>query len=126
MITLTACAFRALTLAIGLTSTAQVLGSEACKPVLAFKDVQFTEMQPVTLARKWTAVVSVDASTCAANARGSFKIVFMRLKETAPDMEFRERFTWQPPTVTVSVDFASDEAVGSYRIANVTSCACVD
>jgi hypothetical protein len=114
---------RALAVAIGLVGATQAF---ACQPALVFKDVRFTEMKPVTLERTWTAVVSVDASTCAANARGSFEIVFMRLKETAPDMEFRERFTWAPPAVTVSVDFASDEAVERYHIANITACACAD
>jgi hypothetical protein len=37
------------------------------------------------------AVVSVDATRCAANATGHFEIVFSRLKEIGPDIEFREQ-----------------------------------
>jgi hypothetical protein len=50
-------------------------------------------MKPPALHRKWTAAVSVDAATCAAAAGGRFDIVFIRLKETAPDLEFREHFS---------------------------------
>ena len=82
-------------------------------------------MQPPTLARKWSAIVSVDASACVVNAEGFFEIVFTREKETAPDLEFRERFAWRPPAVKVVVDFSADEAVGQYRIENITSCVCL-
>jgi hypothetical protein len=40
-------------------------GQPICRPALAFKEVQFSEMQPPTLERKWSAIVSVDASRCA-------------------------------------------------------------
>lgn len=97
---------------------------ELCQPALAISDISFTEMQPPTLSRTWSAVVKVDAPRCAAKATGTFDIVFVREKETAPDLEFRERFVWQAPSVNVKVDFAADEAVQSYRIDNVTSCDC--
>ena len=95
-----------------------------CTPALAIGGVHFTEMQPPTLARTWSAVVSVDASHCPANATGTFDIVFVREKETAPDLTFRERFVWRAPSVKVQLDFAADESVQSYRIDNVTSCVC--
>jgi hypothetical protein len=76
---------------------------------LAFKEVRFSGMQPPTLQRKWTAVVSVDATGCAEKSAGYFEIVFTRLKEGAPDIEFREQFKWLPPSVTVAVEFWADE-----------------
>jgi hypothetical protein len=97
---------------------------DTCKPVLAIGDVHFTEMQPPTLSRTWTAVVSVDTSHCAAGPEGTFDIDFVRESETAPDLEFWERFVWRAPSVNVQIDFAAGEAVQSYRIDNVTTCIC--
>ena len=68
--------------------------------------------------------MTLDALRCAANAMGTFDIVFVREKETAPDLAFSERFVWRAPSVNVQVDFAADEAVQSYRIDNVTPCTC--
>jgi hypothetical protein len=103
---------------------APAMSAELCQPVLAISDAHFTEMQPPTLSRTWSAVVSVDAPHCAANAKGQFDIVFVREKETEPDLAFRERFVWRAPAITIKVDFAADEAVQSYRIDNVTTCMC--
>jgi len=111
---------------VGLASVTQALGQQSCRPTLAFQEVQFSPMQPPTLERKWTAVVSVDASRCAANSAGYFEIVFSRLKEIGPEIEFRERFMWRPPSVKVSVDFWADEAVEHYWLGNVTPCPCGD
>jgi hypothetical protein len=108
-----------------LTSVTQVLAQQVCRPALAFKEVQFSGMQPPTLQRKWTAVVSVDATRCAENSTGYFEIVFTRLKEGAPDIKFREQFKWLPSSVKVAVDFWADEAVERYRIDNVSPCSCV-
>jgi hypothetical protein len=102
----------------------QAMGDDACAPTLAMSDVHFTEMQPPRLSRTWSAVVAVDASHCAVKATGTFEIVFVREKETAPDLVFRERYVWHAPSVIVQVDFAADEAVQSYRIDNVTACDC--
>jgi hypothetical protein len=107
------------TLAMG-----QDMSGYMCRPTLAISGVHFTEMQPPTLSRTWSAVVAVDAAHCAANATGTFEIVFVREKEIGPDLEFRERFVWRAPSVKVQVDFAADEAVQSYRIDNVTACDC--
>ena len=109
---------------IGLVGVTQAVGQQACRPTLEVLDVQFSQMQPPTRKRTWTAVVSVDASHCAANSTGSFEIVFTRLKENGPELDFRERFEWQPPAVNVAVDFAADEAVQRYRIDTITPCVC--
>ena len=109
---------------IGLAGLTQAIGQQACGPALAVKEVQFSQMQPPTRKRTWTAVVSVDASHCAPNSTGSFEIVFTRLKENGPELDFRERFAWQSPAVNVAVDFAADEAVQRYRIDDIAPCIC--
>ena len=81
-------------------------------------------MQPPTLQRKWSATVSVDATRCAENARGTFEIGFSRLKENAPEMDFNERFNWQAPAVKVDVDFWADEAVERYWLGNIAPYPC--
>jgi hypothetical protein len=111
---------------IGFVSVTQAVGRQACVPALEFAEVYFSEMQPPALERKWTAVVSVDASRCLANSEGSFEIVFSRLKEIGPEIEFRERFTWRPPSVKVETRFWADEAVERYWIANIAQCPCDD
>jgi hypothetical protein len=70
--------------------------------------------------------VSVDASRCMANSAGYFEIVFSRLKEIGPEIEFREQFIWLAPSVKVGVDFWADEAVERFWIDNVTPCTCAD
>ena len=102
----------------------QDVSGSTCRPTLAIGDVHFTEMQPPKMSRTWSAVVAVDGSHCAAKATGTFEIVFVREKETGPDVEFRERFVWHAPSVKVLVDFAADEAVQSYRIDSVTTGDC--
>src|SRR6516162_1708330 len=109
---------------IGLTVATDAVGEPACRPALAFKEFHFSKMQAPTLERRWTAVVSVDTSGCAANSSGYFEIVFTRLKEIGPDIEFREQFVWLAPSVKVEVVFAADEAVGRCRIDNISSCPC--
>jgi hypothetical protein len=111
---------------IGLTCVSQAAGQQLCRPSLELKDVQFAEMQPPTLERRWSAVVSVDASSCAANSQGRFEVVFSRLKEIGLEVEVLERFTWVSPSVNVSVEFWADEAVEvkGYWIDNITQCPC--
>jgi hypothetical protein len=108
----------------GLICASHALGEQTCRPALAFKEVAFSSMQPPTMQRKWTAVIAVDASRCAAHSRGSFEVVLTRLQEFGPDSEFRENFTWASPTVTVVVDFAPTEAVQDYAIGRVAPCPC--
>ena len=111
---------------IGLVSVTQAVGQQECRPTLAFTEVHFSEMRPPALERKWTAVVFDDASRCAANSQGYFEIVFWRLKEIGPEMEFRERFTWQSRSLKVEVGFWADDAVERYRIENIAPCPCGD
>jgi hypothetical protein len=108
---------------IGLIDVTQAVGQQACKPTLAFKEVQFSGMQPPTGERRWSAVVSVDASRCATTA-GFFEIGFSRQKENGGEIEFRERFQWSSPAVKVGLDFWADEAVEYYWIESVQACPC--
>jgi hypothetical protein len=119
------CTFWLLAGSIGLISAAQAAGQQTCRPALAFKEVRFSEMRPPTMERKWTAVLSVDASRCATTT-GHFEIVFSRLKEYGPELEFREQFAWKPAWVEVSTDFSADEAVEGYWLNNVAPCPCRD
>ena len=79
---------------IGLVGAAQAASQLACWPVLAFKDVRFSEMQPPRMERKWTAILAVDASRCATTS-GRFGIVFSRAKENGMTIDFQEQFTWR-------------------------------
>jgi hypothetical protein len=116
---------------IGLIGATQAIGENLCRPTLTINEVEFSAMMSPTLERTWSAVVSVDASGCTDNAKGYFEIVFTRLSENAPDLEFRKQFiwsapsfVWQMPSVGVGLTFAADEAVAQYRIENITSCEC--
>jgi hypothetical protein len=111
---------------IGLSSATQAVGEQACKPALVFTDVKFSKMQRPTLERKWTALVAVDASRCAANSAGYFEIAFSRSKEIGVEIEFREKFMWSgsAPAVKAEVDFWADEAVEGYWFGNITPCPC--
>jgi len=108
---------------IGLIDVTQAVGQQACKPTLAFKEVQFSGMQPPTGERRWTAVVSVDASRCTTTT-GFFEIGFSRQKENGGEIEFRERFQWSSRAVIVGVDFWAEEAVEYYWIDSVQACPC--
>jgi hypothetical protein len=119
------CIFGLLAASIGLVSVTQSVARQMCRPALAFKEVRFSKMKPPTLERKWTAVLSVDASRCATTS-GPFGIVFSRLKEIGPEIEFQEQFIWKPDLVEVSVDFWADEAVAEYRLSNIAACPCGD
>jgi hypothetical protein len=110
--------------ALAIASVAQAAGQAECRPNLTVTGVQFSEMIPPTLERRWTATVMVDASRCAANASGHFDLGITRLKESGYEIDFREQFTWLAPSVKVGVDFWADEAVERYWIENVTLCNC--
>jgi hypothetical protein len=114
---------------IGIMAAAPAAAAETCKPALAFREVQFSAMQASTLQRKWTALVSIDASRCKPRSTGYFEIVFERLKENAPDIQFRQEFMWLdfdwiPPVMKVEVDFAADEVVQGYWFDTITPCPC--
>lgn len=93
----------------------------ACKPVITPNTVLVSE--PAGSQRLWTAVLAVDASTCASTS-GTFEIDFVRLKETAPDLQFTERFTWRPGNITVSLDLWIDEWIRDFRVGFVAPCVC--
>src|SRR5260370_26667213 len=80
----------------------QAMAQITCKPVLAFKEVRFSE--PRNYLRKWTGVLSVDATRCAATS-GLFEIKFVRLKETGPELLFTKWFTWRRGPVEGALDF---------------------
>jgi hypothetical protein len=117
-----------LTFAVTLTliGVTPAIAQNLCRPTLTINDALLSPIEPPNLQRKWSAIVTADASECAVNSGGFFDIVFTRLSENAPDLEFRQRFAWSPFSVNVAIDFAVDEAVGQYRIENVTACVCRD
>lgn len=108
---------------IGSVGVTQAAGEPICRPALRVTKAHLSEMRPPTLERRWTAIVAVDASRCASTA-GYFEIGISRMKEYGGELEFRERFIWSSPAVTVSVDFAADEAVETYRIDGIQACPC--
>jgi hypothetical protein len=102
------------------------LGAPRCQPRLSFKTVQLSPLR--NMERKWSAVLDVDASRCAATS-GRFDIYFLREKENAPELDFTEPFTWHTDEmgtgqIEVSIDFWMDEAVLDYAIGRVVPCAC--
>lgn len=111
--------------ALGLAGLGPVTAQSLCRPKLTVTAVRFSAMIPPTLKRKWAATVIVDASRCQADSSGHFEIVFTRLSELGPDLDFRERYTWRSPSVEVTEDFARDEAVQRFRVENITSCVCL-
>ena len=128
---LATCTSALLATVMGLTGLTRAIGQNLCHPALTLNEVEFSDMMPPTLERIWSAVVSIDASTCTESSKGYFDIVFTRLGENAPDLEFRKQFiwsapsfVWQAPSVSVGLTFAADEAVAQYRIENITPCEC--
>jgi hypothetical protein len=115
-------------LAIGivLASGSSSPAGQLCRPHLAVKDAQLSE--PRNLERTWTAVVTVDASRCAASS-GRFDVNFVREKENAPELDFTEQFTWHrgelaTGQIEVSIDIWIDEVVHWYSIGYVAPCGC--
>ncbi len=105
------------------TSPMSAAAAPLCKPALAFKDVRFSDTQPETMERRWTALLSVDASRCTTPS-GRFEILFSRQKENGPEVDFIEQFTWKPDAVEVSIDFWADEAVEGYALTGIAPCPC--
>jgi hypothetical protein len=98
----------------------QAVAGELCKPVLSLRDVRISE--PRSSQRTWSGVLVADASPCSTTS-GPFEIEFTRLKETAPDLRFTERFTWASGRSEVSIDMWWDEW---FRIAHIAACPCRD
>jgi len=111
---------------IGLIVVTQAVGGQVCTPALAVTQVKFSKWRLPSMERRWTAVVSVDASRCALNSGGYFELGFARQKENGVELEFREQFIWLAPSVKVSVDFWADEAVERYWVDSVAPCTCRD
>jgi hypothetical protein len=107
-----------------LSCASHAASQKACRPNLTFKQTHFSEIEPSTQERKWTAIVSVDSSRCASNSPGTFAVGFLREKEGALELEFREQFAWITPFVNVEVTFSADEGVTLFWIDNITPCAC--
>jgi hypothetical protein len=105
-------------------STPGVAAEQVCRPALTIPQSRLSEMHPARAERRWTALVSVDAARCAPNASGSFRLMFVRSKENAPDLQFGERLHWSPPAVAAEVPFSADEAVERFWIENVSPCRC--
>jgi hypothetical protein len=89
------------------------IAASDCKPIIGVRDVQLSPVQRETLEQRRTARLWADASSCK-SASGRFEILFSRLKEDAPDMDFVQAFTWKPDTFEISVDFWQDEALDGY------------
>jgi hypothetical protein len=104
-------------------SAMQAVADQLCKPVLSLRDVRVSEAR--SMQRTWTGVLFADASPCSTTS-GPFEIEFTRLKETAPDLRFTERFTWTSERSEVSIDMWWDEWMEDYRIARIASCPCRD
>lgn len=112
--------------ALTLIGVSPAIAQNLCRPTLTITSALLSPIEQPNLQRKWTAVVSANTSDCAVNSGGFFDMVFTRLSENAPDLEFRQRFAWSPFAMKMALDFAADEAVAAYRIENITPCVCRD
>ena len=113
-------------IALTLTFLAFLHGGQAtaqplCRPEVGIESVHFSEV--MNLKRFWTATLNVDASGCATSS-GLFALGFIRLSETAPDLEFAEPFFWRSGQMSVRVELWVDETVDRYWIADVAACPC--
>ena len=126
MLTMRTCTAAFIAVIAGLTGLTEARARNLCRPSLTLSEVQFSAIRTPKLQRNWTAIVTANTSDCAVNAGGFFDIVFTRLSENAPDLEFRQRFAWSPFAQNIALDFAADEAVADYRIENITPCLCRD
>src|SRR5262249_53202126 len=99
------------------------VAGELCKPALSLRDVRISA--PRTSKRAWSGVFVADAPP-ASTPPGPSEIESPRLKETAPDLRFTERFTWASGRSEVSIDMWWDEWFEDYRIAHIAACPCRD
>jgi hypothetical protein len=111
--------------AIAAAHTSFAAAKPVCKPKLTVNDIKFSEVQRDTQERRWTAIVTADASRCATTA-GYFDLGVLRQKENAVELQFREQFVWSAPAVMIGIDFWADEAVEDYWIDSVQACPCVN
>jgi len=87
---------------VSLLAVSHAAGAPVCKPELTVKDVTFSPIH--NLQRTWTARIAVDAARCATES-GHFQVKFVRLKETAPDIDFAEQFSWTAGEIEVATDY---------------------
>jgi hypothetical protein len=106
---------------IVLFGTTPNIAQQMCKPALTVAEARVSEAR--NLQRTWTAVLTVDSSHCSITS-GEFEIEFTRLKESAPDMQFIERFTWAQGQTKVSLDLWWDEWVQDYQVGRIAPCPC--
>jgi hypothetical protein len=104
-----------------LLGATQAVAGKLCKPVLSLRDARVSEAREMH--RTWTGDLTADASRCS-TASGQFDVQFTRLKETAPDLQFMERFTWVSGQAEVSLDFWWDEWLEDHRIVSIVPCPC--
>jgi uncharacterized membrane protein YfcA len=106
------------------TLISQAVAGPVCRPVLSVTRAALSEMRPPSLERRWTAIITADASKCASKA-GYFELGFLREKETSSlPLEFREQYIWVEPSSPVSIDVAADEAIERAWIDSIQSCPC--
>ena len=107
------------------TLVSPAFAGPVCRPALSITQTALSEVHPPTKERRWTAAVAVVASKCATKA-GYFEIGFLREKENALPLEFREQFIWMEPLSLVSVDVWADEAVERVWIDSIQPCPCAE
>ena len=118
-----ACIRALLACSMGVMSLTQAFGQQTCRPALAFTEAHYSPMQLPRRERTWTAVLSVDASSCLTSS-GHFEVVYSVETENGPDFEVREQFSWRPGLNKVTKEFWIDEAVAAYGIDNIAPCPC--
>jgi hypothetical protein len=106
-----------------LMGAAESWSQPICRPTLAFTEAHYAPMKLPKLERTWTVAFAVDASPCAAQS-GTFSILFTVWKENAPDTEYIETFQWVPDLNVISKEFWIDEAVGAFKVNDITACSC--
>jgi uncharacterized membrane protein YfcA len=94
-----------------------------CHPVLSITQTALSEVQRPGMERRWTAAVAVNASKCATKS-GYFFLGFLREKENAFPLEFREQFAWMEPLSLVGVDVWADESLERVWIDSIQPCPC--
>jgi len=110
-----------LAVSLVLLGVTPAVAGKLCKPVLSLRDARVSEAREMY--RTWTGILTADASRCS-TASGQFDVQFTRLKETAPDLQFMERFTWVSGQSEVSLDFWWDEWLEDNRIISIAPCPC--
>jgi hypothetical protein len=108
---------------VALALLSSAAASPVCRPVLSITRAILSKVHPETMERRWTATVTANASRCASQA-GTFDLGFLREKENALPLEFREQFIWMEPSLLVGIDVWADEAVEYAWIDNIQPCRC--